>query len=187
MGPKFRKFLRDWHRDIGYFFTGAILIYAISGLAINHIRDWNPNYSVEVVEKQVNIPSDYKKIDKDIVNKLLNSFDITQDDVKKYYFPSKNKLKIFLKNGDIVVNLTEQKAKIEFLHKRYIIAECNYLHYNPVKLWTYYSDVFAVSLIFLALSGLFILKGKYGFSKRGWWLVVLGMVVPVLVLVMYYY
>ena len=41
-----RKWSRILHRDIGYFFIGTTLIYAISGIALNHMSDWNPNYSV---------------------------------------------------------------------------------------------------------------------------------------------
>ena len=43
-----RKWSRILHRDIGFFFIGTTLIYAISGIALNHMADWNPNYSVEV-------------------------------------------------------------------------------------------------------------------------------------------
>ena len=43
-----RKWSRILHRDIGYFFIGTTLIYGISGIALNHMSDWNPNYSVEV-------------------------------------------------------------------------------------------------------------------------------------------
>ena len=42
-----RKWSRILHRDIGFFFIGTTLIYAISGIALNHLSDWNPNYSVE--------------------------------------------------------------------------------------------------------------------------------------------
>ncbi len=46
------KLLRKWsrilHRDIGYFFIFTSLIYGISGIALNHMSDWNPNYSVDI-------------------------------------------------------------------------------------------------------------------------------------------
>lgn len=31
------------HRDVGYLATAMTLAYAISGIAVNHIADWNPN------------------------------------------------------------------------------------------------------------------------------------------------
>ena len=43
-----RKWSRILHRDIGYFFIGTTLIYGLSGIALNHMNDWNPNYKVEI-------------------------------------------------------------------------------------------------------------------------------------------
>jgi len=38
----------------------------------------------------------------------------------------------------------------------------------------------------LAISGLFILKGKNGITRRGAWLTAAGIIVPIVFLVMYY-
>jgi len=35
------------HRDLGYLCCGLTIIYAISGVAVNHIHQWNPNYVIE--------------------------------------------------------------------------------------------------------------------------------------------
>ncbi len=45
-------------------------------------------------------------------------------------------------------------------------------------IWKWVSDLMAVILIFVAISGLFILKGKRGFKRWGWWLMIAGIVVP---------
>ena len=37
-----RKWIRVIHRDMGYIFFGMSLIYGISGIALNHLDDWNP-------------------------------------------------------------------------------------------------------------------------------------------------
>ncbi|MDP1890370.1 MAG: hypothetical protein Q8K55_05710, partial [Gemmatimonadaceae bacterium] len=34
------------HRDVGYLAVALTIAYAISGIAVNHIADWNPNYRV---------------------------------------------------------------------------------------------------------------------------------------------
>ena len=41
-----RKLIIATHRDVGYFFAGLTVIYAVSGIAVNHIEDWNPNYVI---------------------------------------------------------------------------------------------------------------------------------------------
>ena len=43
---KFKRLIIATHRDIGYFFAGLTVLYAISGVAVNHIDDWNPNYVI---------------------------------------------------------------------------------------------------------------------------------------------
>src|SRR5690348_18015606 len=39
-----RPWLRAIHRDAGYFGVGLTLVYALSGLAVNHIADWDPSF-----------------------------------------------------------------------------------------------------------------------------------------------
>jgi uncharacterized protein len=180
------KFLRKWgrilHRDFGYLFFGATIIYAISGIALNHIGDWNPNYSVELNEFATKL---------DLKNKenLRNNIDILLDDVanrkdyKKHYFPNDNELKIFLSGGSsIVVDINTGEGYAEFLKRRPLFYQVNYLHYNPNKWWTWFSDIFAVVLVILALTGLILIKGKNGITGRGAWLTAIGIIVPLLFL-----
>ena len=35
------------HRDVGYLAVAMTLAYAISGIAVNHVADWNPRYSLQ--------------------------------------------------------------------------------------------------------------------------------------------
>jgi len=53
------KFIRKWskilHRDFGFFFVGATIIYGLSGIALNHLHDWNPNYAVELEDFNTDI------------------------------------------------------------------------------------------------------------------------------------
>ena len=39
-----RPWLRAMHRDIGYVAVGLTFVYAGSGLAVNHIGEWDPNF-----------------------------------------------------------------------------------------------------------------------------------------------
>ena len=36
-----RPWLRAIHRDVGYIAVGLTFIYALSGLAVNHLTDWS--------------------------------------------------------------------------------------------------------------------------------------------------
>src|SRR5262245_28305879 len=46
-GPRFpwRAWLRAIHRDLGNLALGLALVYALSGLAVNHIADWEPSFT----------------------------------------------------------------------------------------------------------------------------------------------
>ena len=47
---KLRKWNRIIHRDMGYIFFGMSVIYGLSGIALNHLDDWNPNYIIKIRE-----------------------------------------------------------------------------------------------------------------------------------------
>ena len=40
-GAIVRPWLRAIHRDVGYVAVGLTFVYALSGIAVNHITDWN--------------------------------------------------------------------------------------------------------------------------------------------------
>jgi len=180
-----RKWSRILHRDLGFFFIGTTIIYGLSGIALNHLSDWNPNYSVELKDFQTDI--DLRK-SADIKQKVLLLLDKVddRDNYKKHYYPQSNYIKIFLSGGSsIVVNTETGQGKAEFLRKRPVFYQVNYLHYNPNIWWTWFSDIFAGVLILLAVTSMFMLKGKYGMAGRGGWLTLAGIIIPVLFLIFF--
>jgi hypothetical protein len=186
MKPNWRKINRVVHRDLGYFFTGMVIIYALSGIALNHLGDWNPSYVVNIRETKVTVPSNnIDKNDNQIIQNILQEENIELD-YQNHYFPDNKTLKIFLEQGSsVVVDLKTGESIIETIQKRPVFYEINFLHYNPGKLWLWFSDAFAVSLILLALTGLFILKGRNGFKKRGLLLGSAGLLITLALLVVY--
>jgi hypothetical protein len=178
-----RKLNRILHRDIGYFFFGMTIIYALSGIALNHINDWNPSYIIETEQvKMESLPSDPSAIDQEEARKIAAEFDEAKD-YKNFYFPEPNSLKIFIEDGSITINLETGKGQLEKTSRRPVFYEVNYLHYNPGQWWTWFSDIYAVGLIIIAVTGLFILRGKKGIKGRGAWLTLLGILVPLLFLI----
>ncbi len=177
----FRKWNRIIHRDFGYFFFGITIIYCVSGIAVNHKKDWNPNYNIEQKSFTVAhlLPKEY--IDDNFVKTILKNIGQSED-YKKFYFPTSNELRIFLKNsGSVTIDLTTKTGYIETISKRSIFYEFNFLHYNPGKWWTWFSDIFAVALILIAISGLFIIsQGKNSLTRRGVWFIIAGLVLPIL-------
>ncbi|MCB2206453.1 PepSY-associated TM helix domain-containing protein [bacterium] len=173
------------HRDLGYFFAAMTVIYALSGIALNHIKEWDPNYEITRQEVQVESGIQRASFDRDAALELLSAFD-EADNYKKHYFPDDATVKIFLDGGSLTVDMSSGVGVLEHARRRAVFFEVNYLHYNtPRQLWTWFSDIFAGALVVLAISGLFILKGKKGISGRGAWLTAAGILVPMIFLILY--
>ena len=183
-GGKFRKWSRILHRDVSYLFAGMILIYALSGILMNHRNSLNPHYSVEIQEFKVTQDlTDKEKIDKALVLDILQPLD-EADNYTKHYFQKDGRMKVFLKGGSsLVVDTQTGDAVYERLERRFLLSDMVKLHYNPGKWWTIFSDVFAVSLVLITLTGLVMVKGSKGFWGRGGILFLIGVIVPILFLI----
>lgn len=172
--------LRRWnivlHRDIGYLSVALVIIYGVSGLAVNHIADWNPNY---VQEKQFITIEPIHAGEKDtIAARALTALNIS-DTPENVYRPDPETIQLFFPGRTYTVDLPTGNVMIEKVTRRMVLFEMNQLHLNaPKGIWTYIADLFAVSLIFMGISGLFILKGKTGLGGRGKWLVLIGTIIP---------
>lgn len=160
------------------------VIYALSGIALNHLTDWNPSYSVAHTEVQWQRDFTERALSKQAVLDFLEQYG-ERDNYKKHYRPAPQSLKIFLDGGSIVLDLTTGYGMMEKLERRPIFYEVNYLHYNPRRLWTWLSDIYCVVLIFVSITGLFVLKGKKGITGRGAWLAGLGVAIPLAFLIYY--
>ena len=186
MGKKLRKLNRATHRDVGYFFVAMIIVYSLSGIAINHLDDWDPSYVVNKWEVQTSKAIDKSTFNTPKAKALLEEFDI-DDRYRKFYFPNENRLKVFFKGGSVTLNVTNGLGRVETLKRRAIFHTVNWLHYNPNVYWKWFSDIFAVALILLSISGLFILKGKNGLKWRGTILMTIGIVIPLIFLMLFYF
>lgn len=180
-----RKWSRILHRDIGFFFIGTTLIYGISGIALNHLSDWNPNYSVTIKKASIASDSLNTELTKSEVLRIVETLD-SKENYKQHYFPNNEQLKIFLKGGSsIMVHLPTGNSTVELVKRRPLIYESNYLHYNPNRFWTWFSDAFAAALILFALTSLFMVKGKNGLKGRGGIYTLLGILIPLIFLILY--
>ncbi len=184
MKIELRKLFRIIHRDLGYLFFGMTIIYALSGIGMNHINEWNPNYIIKRKDIKVKMPVHKETLNKSEVLEILGSIG-EKKHFKNYYFPEENTIKIFIKYGSVKINTKTGKGVIETSRRRPIFNQITFLHYNPGKLWTYFSDIFAVSLIIIAITGLFIIKGKKGITGRGIWLTAIGIIIPIIILFIY--
>lgn len=174
---KVRKLLRILHRDLGYFIVGMTIVYALSGIFLNHRHDFNPDYKIFISDFKVDVPNKSNYSDAE-VKAIVASVD---EDVvyKKHYLNNQGYIKVFIASGELVFDPQTGEGTMQYLQKRPIIFGMNKLHKASIgTTWKWLSDIMAVILLFVAISGLFLLKGKRGLRRWGWWLTIAGFVVP---------
>jgi len=176
---RWRVWLRAFHRDAGYLVIGLTVIYAVSGLAINHLEDWDPNF--ESVERTHQLGRSLSGSEEAIALEVVGELGVDEEPID-YYFASSDRLEIDFPSGRTMhVDTATGQVFDEYQEPRFFLRVINWLHYNRgKKAWTYIADGYAVLLLFLATSGLFMLKGRKGFAGRGAVLALAGAAVPVL-------
>jgi hypothetical protein len=180
----FSKLNRITHRDIGYLIAGLTIIYAISGIALNHKNDWNPNYIFDNRAFKADTGISRETFNNISAVEVLKSLGL-ESEFKTYYFPKGNKVTIFINGGLVQINTETGEGVVERISKRPLFYHINFLHYNPGRWWKYFSDIFCVALIIVTITGLFILKGKNGITKRGAILTIIGILLPLGFLLFY--
>lgn len=185
--PFFRKLRRwnlSWHRDLGYFFSTLIIIYCLSGIALNHVNDWDPDFII--YKSTVQFPRTYTK--STVNDEVVISFGkaVHEDHFKVYDFPTDNQVKVYYDNATLHINLETGTGHYEKIAKRHFFYEANVLHRNSLQGWKWVSDIFALMLIIISITGIFILKGKYGVKRRGVWIMAAGFVLPVAGIILFY-
>jgi uncharacterized protein len=178
---RLRRLIIATHRDVGYFFAALTVIYAVSGVAVNHIEDWNPSYVVRTDLKEIGpLPEATTEA---LAAEVLRRLAIAEDP-KSAVRMAPHQLKIFLDHRTLTVSLPGGRVEDERVRRRFALFEANYLHLNTGKgLWTWLADAYALGLLVLACTGIFIVTGKKGLGGRGRWLLLAGLAIPLAFLV----
>lgn len=172
---------RNTHRDLAYFYVGLIISFALSGIFLNHRQSWHPRrYAYEKRELTVTKP-----IWKDSVNsEWIEKFAAEQkiDDHLRRFTTENGNLRISFEKNDVMINIESGKGKIETYRTTPLLGQMTQLHQDTSKWWIYYSDIFAIAILTIAITGMFIEKGKLSFKSRGWKLALIGILFPLLFL-----
>jgi hypothetical protein len=201
LGARTRSRLRAWHRDVGYLCAGLVVVYAISGVAVNHHHDWDASYGVSVTSHPVGAPAallDLAAADpaaayepgalarerQAAVVAALTAALGRSDRPYTAFWTGPDRLSLYFGKADF--DVVEYSPAAGTAHhslkgERPILRPMNWLHLNEGQgVWTWVADAFAVALFFLAVSGVFLVRGRRGLRGRGGVLVALGILLPVL-------
>ena len=173
--PNLRLWLRAIHRDMGYLAVGLTVVYATSGLAVNHIADWDPNFHDFQSEREIG-PIDATN-DELAARSVLDRMSIQE--VPKDVYRAGGELTIVLDHRTL--HVTDAGHVLDEGQKpRLLLRVANWLHLNRgKKAWTYVADAYAAGLLFLAASGMFMIPGRKGIVGRGAVLVAIGAAIPI--------
>jgi uncharacterized protein len=171
---------RNTHRDIAYFYLGLIIAFSFSGIFLNHRQKWNPRrYTSETKEIIVS------PIIKDSVNDaFIANFTKAQqieDNFRRFSF-QENTLRISYVNHDVDIDITTGNGKIVTYKTTPLLGQMTKLHIDTSQWWIYYSDIFGIAMLVIAITGMFIERGKNSFRSRGWKLALLGIIFPLIFL-----
>ena len=196
-----RRRLITLHRDIGYLCVGLTLVYAISGIAVNHKHHWNYSFSVEHRSDQVGSPASLldlpergaspaetaRRHTKQLVAAITSRTGRTSLPHNAFW-RGPDRLSLFFGQGaQDVMDYVPSMGTVEHWQRkpRPVFRELNFLHLNePGLIWTWVADLYAVGLVFLGLSGIFLVKGRYGLRGRGGVLLAVGILIPLAAIIL---
>lgn len=172
--------VRSTHRDIAYFYVGLIIAFSFSGIFLNHRQSWHPRrYSYQV--RQITMAPVSKE---DITENYITKFSAAQqieDEFRRFQVVGET-LKISYANNDVEMNISTGQGKIETYRTTPLLGQMTKLHQDTSKWWIYYSDVFGAAMLVIAITGMFIEKGKNSFRSRGLKLALAGLLFPLIFL-----
>ncbi|WP_425656754.1 PepSY-associated TM helix domain-containing protein [Tenacibaculum ascidiaceicola] len=173
---------RNLHRDLAYFYVGLIIAFSFSGIILNHRQDWYPmDYTYENKPFELKIPLEEKELTKEYISNLTK-------DIGKYegHRVRNGKIRVYFKDNIILdADAKTGDGTIEYKRKVPIVGHSMYLHKSTNSFWVWYSDIFGIAMLVIAITGVLIPLGKKGFKGRGWKLAVVGMLFPLLFLILF--
>lgn len=168
------RWLRAIHRDLGYVVVGLCLVYGISGILLNHMGETDPAYKSAF--HTIELPAG---LDREALAAAWDGAGGDLPALRRVMPIDERHTRLMLDGGVGVYDTADGRLDYEVHRKRPLVYWINKLHYSKVKGWSVMADLFAVSLLFLALSGLFMVRGRKGLAGRGKWYLVAGLLIPV--------
>ena len=165
------------HRDLAYFFLGLIIAFSASGIILNHRVDIDPQeYTVQTDAIQFDLPEDKLLITDDFFRNSLTDKNINEE--YKRFRIREDEIRLYLDDAFVNIDATTGNGEIDYVRTIPVLGQMTILHKSTSKWWIWFSDIFGIAMLTIAITGMFISKGKYSFKKRGWKLTLIGLIFP---------
>ena len=172
---RWRAWLRAIHRDIGYLAGGFTVIYALSGIAMNHIDDWDPNFHATEITRTI-APIAAELSDAEATRRIAEAAGAggAIDDV----YRAGDEVRVTYQDGTKLTAIGDTLT-VQRRRNRFFFRVADWLHATRGKqAWKFIADLYAGLLLYLAISGIFMIKGRLGLRWRGAALIALGLAAP---------
>lgn len=174
---------RNIHRDFAYFYLGLIISFSFSGIFLNHRRAWHPmRYQYASTEISLAQPLTAEQVNDDYLKSFSEEYGIQA--APQRYAVDGEVLRITYPNHNVEVDLNSGKGKIGEFRQTPLLGQMTELHVTTNNWWIYYSDIFGLAMLTIAITGMFIAKGQMSFKRRGWKLALAGILFPLVFLVL---
>ncbi|QZT37389.1 PepSY-associated TM helix domain-containing protein [Halosquirtibacter xylanolyticus] len=173
-----KHWMRVIHRDLGFLMVGITVVYALSGFLLNHMNGKDPAY--EQIAEQLVVT---KQMNRSQLEAFWNADD-SYPSLRKTTQIDDEMIRLYLQGGIGVYNGKTGELEYQTSNKRPLIFWINKLHYNKLNGWSWMGDFFAFSLIFLAISGIWMVPGKRGIKGRGKWYILIGILIPIIYVIL---
>jgi uncharacterized protein len=179
---KWRPWLRAFHRDVGYLAVGLTFVYALSGIAVNHLTDWTDGDASFSSYERTHELGPLPEGDQAIADEVRRRLGIAEAP-REIYRAGDDEVAVLFERRTLHVDPTTGRVLDEGQSPRFVLRAANWLHLNRgKKAWTYIADAYAGALLFLALGGMFMIAGRKGLLGRGAILVGIGVAIPIVYL-----
>jgi hypothetical protein len=184
--------LHQWHWISSALCLIGLLLFALSGITLNHARQIEA--TPQVAHRNLTLPQDLRAAiaGHDEREAALPSAvgDWLDDELSAHVagrMAEWSAVEVYLSlprpGGDGWLSVDRASGAVEYeLTRRGAIAYLNDLHKgrNTGAAWSWFLDVFALACLVFAITGLFLLKFHAARRTSTWPLVTLGLVLPVL-------
>lgn len=174
--------LRTLHRDLGFLAFGLTIVYAVSGIAVNHIGTWDPNFireeRVADIGPLTGTPSAMAAVAMDRLGLAPKEWSVSA--------VADSRLDISFKEGQASVNPLTGRAVVRADRPRPMLRSMNWLHLNRGKaVWTWIADAYAAILLALAVTGICIGPVRRQLLGRGGVFLAAGLALPVVYVLLF--
>ena len=162
-----QHYMRSLHRDIGFFVIGITILYGISGIVLIY-RDTEFLKSEKQIEKKLSPNMENEELERAL---HMRNFEVQKTDGEMVYF---NKGSYNKSTGTVLYTTKSLPAFIDKFNNLHKASSKSTVHW--------FSTIFGILLLFLAISSFWMFKPQTKMFRRGILFAGIGVVFTIILL-----